>query len=366
MLEYIHAVNWQSWKDIYAELHPGVNVFIGPSDAGKSSLAIRAPLWVIRNQPQGDQLFRSWSTEIKSRTGKTAYKGETSVELGLSDSVDPVKRYKIDNGINAYSIGSKVFDTPGKTVPDAVSSLLNIQPICIHDQGDGPFLFSMSDPDKARYINELVNLDIIARTQSNIASQLASETAAIKTSEAVVKDKTEQLADYDWVDQADTELQVLESLSAKLETDKDTEQYIIQVLNNVDRIAGEIAVVSRITGAGDKLRELIALDAKVAEDRTLQAEISRLIALAESIQAELNQGNQILSARAELDRLQILLDQYNTNADKELELTNLLNDIERVQGEMQTAAAIYKKAHEDFEREMPITCPLCDQETNRR
>ena len=66
----------------------------------------------------------------------------------------------------------------------------------------------MSDPDKARYLNELVNLDIIARTQSNIGTRLTTETTSKKTALATLEEKTDALAGYDWIDQAEHDAKV--------------------------------------------------------------------------------------------------------------------------------------------------------------
>ena len=53
MIDKIQITGFQSHKDTEINLDTGVNVIIGSSDSGKSSI-IRALKWLFQNRPQGD------------------------------------------------------------------------------------------------------------------------------------------------------------------------------------------------------------------------------------------------------------------------------------------------------------------------
>jgi len=58
MINSLHIKNFQSHPDSFFEFSPGMNVFIGDSDVGKSAIR-RALEWLIFNRPISDS-FRSW------------------------------------------------------------------------------------------------------------------------------------------------------------------------------------------------------------------------------------------------------------------------------------------------------------------
>ena len=107
----VELENFQSHKESSLALAPGVNVIIGPSDAGKSAI-IRAVRWLITNRPLGDSFIRQGT------------KG-SSIELGLdNNSIIRCKGIK-DNYyfINDYDNYFRAF---GSDVPEEIEQLLNM------------------------------------------------------------------------------------------------------------------------------------------------------------------------------------------------------------------------------------------------
>ena len=66
MIKEISIKNFQSHKDSHIELSDGVNIIVGASDSGKSSL-IRAIKWLATNRPSGESIRSTWGgkTEVE-------------------------------------------------------------------------------------------------------------------------------------------------------------------------------------------------------------------------------------------------------------------------------------------------------------
>ena len=75
MIKKIQIQNFQSHKETTLKLDPGVNIIVGTTDSGKTSI-LRALRWVIWNRPSGDD-FRSW------------WGGNTSVEVIINERNSP-------------------------------------------------------------------------------------------------------------------------------------------------------------------------------------------------------------------------------------------------------------------------------------
>ena len=59
MIQSLQINNFQSHKYSVMELHKGVNVIIGPSDSGKTTI-LRALRWLVWNRPSGDAFRSDW------------------------------------------------------------------------------------------------------------------------------------------------------------------------------------------------------------------------------------------------------------------------------------------------------------------
>ena len=120
-MKYLKTVilkNFQSHKYSVIEFDRGLNVIVGPSDTGKSSI-IRAIKWALYNEPSGDYFIR---------------KGETDVEVSLlfSDGTK-IKRYR-SRSKNQYILYDKLgeeikYEGFGLGVPEEIIEKIGIEKI---------------------------------------------------------------------------------------------------------------------------------------------------------------------------------------------------------------------------------------------
>jgi len=150
MIKNIQIKDFQSHKDSQLTLDPGVNVVIGSSDCGKSSI-IRAIKWVTQNRPQGDSF----------RNNQLKPKEEVKVDLTFKEG-STVSRLK-SSKINSYVVGKKELKALRSDVPEEVKKLIRIKEVNLQSQhpSDQYFLLTDSPGQVAKKFNEVVGLEIM-------------------------------------------------------------------------------------------------------------------------------------------------------------------------------------------------------------
>ena len=151
VLRSIDIRNFQGHAKTRFEFVPGMNVLVGQTAAGKTTV-FEAIRWVTDNRPLGFDFKRRQSGE----------KEAVEVCMTLDDGTR-ITRFRSKTA-NYYRIErngtSETFD-PGSGLPHQVLELLNIGEINWQGQFDSHFLLSLPPPQAARVINTYLHLDII-------------------------------------------------------------------------------------------------------------------------------------------------------------------------------------------------------------
>ncbi len=143
MLQKIEINNFQSHKNSVLEFDKGVNIIVGTSDSGKSSI-MRAINKVLRNRPLGDGFCSYWG-------GKTSILLQTeNVEIEWTKS-NP----------DAYRLNDTEFKAFGTDVPEEIKQELNMDLVNIQNQHDSSFLISKSPGEVAQHFNKIAHLENI-------------------------------------------------------------------------------------------------------------------------------------------------------------------------------------------------------------
>lgn len=169
--------NFQSHIHTELDFHPGLNVFVGPSDSGKSAI-LRALRWVLFNSPRGTEHIRIGANICE-------------VALHLNDGTI-IKRIRNHSSINRYQLEKKgeepqIFEGFGSEVPLEIVDAHQFKPLQLEqkdiflqvgNQLDGPFLLSESSGVKAKTIGLVSGAHLIDRALKKLNSdrtQLASK-----------------------------------------------------------------------------------------------------------------------------------------------------------------------------------------------
>lgn len=271
-IESLKIKYFRSIKEAEIDFHPGLNVVVGANDAGKSNI-LRAINLVAQNQPSTDNyIFDPLLLGLRS---PKKHGGDCDIQLTtggrtvgrLRNAVWNKKDERWKAGTeNLYTLSgeSEPFRSFGRgKVPEIIQQHLNINPVNIAFQLDGPFLLGKTASDVAKYYNSLVNLEVIDKTIANIASTLRKEKGDLKVEEALVEKKTEELKAYDWLKDAENSLVKLEKLN----------NYLKHISTEWSALAGWI----------QQLKELQSLDQVLSEITIHKKAVNNLVIKNEEI-----------------------------------------------------------------------------------
>ena len=153
MLEKLLIRNFQCHEKITVDFDPAVTTVVGPSDRGKSAV-LRAIRWLAFNRPAGDAFIKHGAGRVSVR-----------LRAGGRD----ILRERAA-GSNLYKIDGKEFQAFGSDVPPEIVNALNLDAVNFQRQLDPVFWFSKSPGEVSRELNAIIDLGLIDRTLSNLAS----------------------------------------------------------------------------------------------------------------------------------------------------------------------------------------------------
>lgn len=185
MLEYLAIQNYQCLGRSTVELSPGITVFVGPNDKGKSA-HLRVLRWLALNLPAGDKFI------------KRGAKGAIAV-LGVDGKT--IKRRR-GPGVNDYHLDDQTYVAFGAGVPDPITQVLQIGPCNFQRQLDDPFWFTLSPGGLARELNTVVDLEIIDRAQAAAAKQIKAAAARAEYAAAELQAATAEMEKWSWAPKA--------------------------------------------------------------------------------------------------------------------------------------------------------------------
>ena len=349
MLQKIIIRNFQAHKKTVLNLVEGVNVIVGPSASGKSTI-IRALNWVIFNRPVGDVLHSHWG-------------GKLSVKLIFDEG----SVTRIRNGTKNHYIlqlegeDKQTFAGFGQNVPAAVSEFINMNELNIQRQLAAPFLLSKSAGEVAQELNRIANLQDIDLSLKTATKRLARVQRQVSTYDEVLKDINGRLSALPDIDTALTvaervETRIKESITNTNQIEK--LEGLISSLSDIEKEINELPtledvddIFTRISERAHKLELLLSfierLDAVVENIVEIGEELSKhqLVPEIDSIIVSLEKREKLLVGNTEGEgRLGKLIDEYINNSNK---LDNINDKLEAYEAELNELT--------------PEVCPLCGQ-----
>jgi AAA15 family ATPase/GTPase len=346
MIKSLAIHNFQSHEKSYLKFHPGVNVIVGSSDSGKTAI-IRALRWIVWNRPSGDAIRSYWG-------------GDTFAILETEDGFVWRHKGKIDKyELKAYDKNSLVFKAFGTSVPEEISKFLNINEINLQQQLDAPFLLNETPGDVAKHFNKVARLDKIDISLQNINSAIRELTTEIKYREQAIKDKAEELTQFDHLEKAEADLEVLEDMQ---------KQFII--LNNSrgnlnNAIIDHGLIVEEIEEAGKILYYEVPVNkilSNIAEQEVLTEQANKLEDLIKEIKEvkqELIQACCCTIQEIPVLNILAIYKERNLVVERHKPLSKLLSNITGIVVALKREQGLQAKLQAKFNNEFPNVCPLC-------
>jgi len=186
MVEQINIKNFQSHKDSTLILSPNVNVIIGTSDSGKSSIA-RAIGWTLFNRPLG--------FSFKSHFSKKNEPVEVKIKF---DNGTLLRRKNRDQ--NLYCVNGEKLETIGTDVPIEVLELHKLGKINYQSQFEKIFLLQDSPSEISKKINEILGIDLADELFKCINSAIFETRKEIKLRESEIEKLEKEEDGYKYLD----------------------------------------------------------------------------------------------------------------------------------------------------------------------
>ena len=354
MIKSIRLENFQSHRTSLLEFDPGVNVIIGTSDSGKTAI-YRAFDWVHKNRPSGDS-YRSWSG------------GETVVEIDVDGSI--ISRIKGKE--NLYTIDWHVYpgeDSPkdifkafGQSVPQEITDLINMTDLNIQRQHDGPFLLSKTAGEAGKYINQLIDLEEIDISLSNIASTIRKENGEIQQGKIYLQEKILKRGEFNFIPAFEKALVKLEGLSEKVQKMETKEYKLISILNSIKSLERRKKEVGIKVKFKDRVEELLSLSGEIKLYEDEIERLSGLISKIQTCQTSKERFEPKVKFKSKTEVLLAIEDSFTLQDDKITKLRTSILKLKDCQSSFDKQTQQLLQLNDSFNTMMPDICPLCEQE----
>ena len=345
MIDKLSLTNFQAHKKSELEFCPGVNAIIGESDEGKTSI-IRALYWASQNKPSGGDFISDFSK-----------RGECSSTIVVEGN--EVTRFK-NKTKNEYRVNNQPFKALGKGgIPEEVHKVIDLTELNFQNQMDSPFLLSNNGGEVARYLNDIVNLNVIDESLKKINSKVNACAQQIKGKEAEMVENEKELEMLNWISLAEQELQQLEDDYYECKEAESKQEYLIDTLEECDDLV-------------EKLERFRDHDQEEYEIRLLLEEYKCYKTGLDIFDEFKSDLNSVKAIKTRIDSLPLnkkeiesivslhsLIDTFIVKEDKILHFDHLLGDVEDYQQQIKTKNLDIQELESEFKRDFPDICPLC-------
>lgn len=340
--KYITSVtlkNFQAHKDTTVQFDKGLNIIVGESNNGKTSI-LRGILWAIDNQPLGNDFIMAGENDcsitINFSDGTYIERGRTVKNTGYYQI-----RYIDDNGkyidqtyrgfTNAVPIEvANVHQMPKVNITKDIETHLNVL-----SQLDGPFLLTESPLVKASAIGRITGTHVIdaAIKESNKTIQSNRKLAKSYSEDLQQKEnERKQLPDiksmeafakkYAYIVKYITKLNdSVIKLNANLQQINQYQQQMMQEKERCERLKKVAALLPIIQTAKDKFNKVIFLHGKLTKYQELSLQI-------EQNQISIERGKYFAKLKPLVDKAVANVSnvsRLNDYTDKANTLTNAIN-----------------------------------------
>ena len=220
MINYVDIKGWEGHVDSRLDFSPGVNVILGPTDAGKSAI-LRALIGVAFNRPLDKSVINDRAKEY-------------AVTLDLTEGREITRTRNQSGNKNTYEMDGATYKAFGHNPPEDIQTTLNLDhDLNIQAQIDPIFLIQSSPGEVARHFNESAGLDEIDKSMSNLHSRERKLKNEVQQHETRTKELKEQLERYAGLEEVEGRLSELEQEQAHLDQLRQKRE---EIKRQVDRI----------------------------------------------------------------------------------------------------------------------------------
>jgi len=345
MIDKLKLINFQSHKDSTLKFHKGVNIIVGESDSGKSSI-LRGLKLAIYNEPNGDSYRSNWG-------------GGTSVELEVNNKI--ITRTKT-NSKNLYELSD--FDEPfaafGQTVPDEIKEVLNMDEINLQQQLDAPFLISETSGKVALHFNKIAKLDKIDRAQSKVQKEINTINLELKHRQKELEIKQDKLKEFPNLNKLERSLVKIENLETTKQEKENQIETLNRLCNQITGIEQEINLCEKEVESESSINIILKLYNEKTVKNNNWLNLHNIILKNDKIQDKLNKYQNKIKAEASIDELLKLYKNKQKVTISGSKLKKLYINSNQINKELTSKEIELKRLEKEYKKDFPEVCPLCN------
>lgn len=352
MITNLKIKNFQSHKNTEISFDPGVNVILGSSDSGKSSV-LRALLWVIRNRPTGDGV-RNWDS-----------KKSDNVDVTIETSDGHCITKQRSDGKAVYILNGSKFEAFKQDVPSEIEAAFNISEINAQTQHEDYFLLKDSPGEVARKLNEFTGLDIIDRLFKFINSKALRSKQDAEESSRKVETLTTSINNLSYIDEAEADLNSFERDSKSFDEQTEKFENVRSVLNTIEFLNEKLEEHYKIINLSSSMEQIFDLVAQYNRDKTTLASMKAVVDSLKEVEERLVSEREWLEVETDYTNLKQLLDKYQSSRNDFLVVDPLITRIEEVDKQISRIKLDQSEKQNKFDDLMRKNkvCPLCGKKS---
>ena len=348
MITKLEIHNYESHKrTILTFPSPGLTVFIGESDRGKSG-CFRAFNFARTNQPLGKGMLPLY------------WDGETSVKVHF-DTGETIIRTKGQNA-NQYALQipgqkDKSFNA-GTKVPEEISAVFRMEEVNYQSQIDRAFLMFDNSGQRGRVLNKIVGLDSIDTTLSAAKRDVGYLKQEMGNQENITISLKEKLEKYEVLPEINELLTQSEQLSGML-------VQISSVISGVTKIGSSFQKKKKDL---EVYRDLDSIQTTILQVKESNASLEKTcseIEIVTRIRNKLIEKNKKAGKEKLLDKV---AEQHQLIVEKQKEfekISSLCFNLNAIKAQIKFKKEKYYQLGKQIEIEktrIPKNCPVCGGE----
>lgn len=338
----IHLKNFGPWEDQKFDLHPGVNVIIGPSGTGKSKILGGLDFVVNNNTPKSAGGAFGFITRPEER-GKIA---EVELEVYSDGNIDKISRKK-GKSTNEYRLND---DTPqkamGVNVPSHIADILNMKPVNYHKQKDLPFLLDEKPGQVAKQLTGIIDLEEIDESVSLATSCVKENTKILKKQKEDNKLLLDQVDELKYVQEFKAEIDCC--IEADNQYNKDIAKF-----NKIDNILYEMGLLKAqslsmegLIGLGHDLVRVEQSQATLINDTAKFDNIVNILNQIEMLAPKEKRCKMLIDLQKQINEVENNLKIQSTEENKLNRIKSIVSEVNFLNKESNQIFEITKLSHD--------------------
>jgi exonuclease SbcC len=348
MLKRIKLKNFRSHKHTELQFHKGVNVIYGLGQSGKTNI-LRAINWVLYNRPSGFNIHSHFAN-----VPETEVEIESTNGLILMVKNPKTTTYIVDN---PELPEPQTFTYTGKSVPELVTRILNINEINISNQLDAPFLITDSPGEVGKTINRITKVEQIDSWVSKLTTKVNSTRSKIEIYQEEINKSKQELTFYEGLDELESQINFFNKIEKVIENKESKIYRLDKILTQWHGLRLTIESID-ITGLQELFDEVQELTNEI---HTKQFQLNRILSLINHINENKELINElstvIESIEPKFTEIETINKKLSYTMIKFKLIQNYCNQRDALNTFMQKTAQ-YKAEYLALIKELGI-CPVC-------